>query len=219
MDPMNQTHYTKSIQAPTSKSKRFVIAVLISSLFPGCVYAEQSTNQLQPMFRCTRNISEGSTITSDYLKRVLVTKTERPADAIYDPWIAIGRKANKFLAKGQVVHFSDVFSPDMLVASNRDAVLRMQGDFFTRPGDINRSIDALIPILRSAHDIPAGAAISAADIASDQIKEMNCPGDAVGDIWVVLGRKAAHTIKANEYIYYHEVIPPAEWRKWLEGKY
>jgi len=95
----------------------------------------------------------------------------------------------------------------------------MQGDFFTRPGDINRSIDALIPILRSAHDIPAGATISVADLITDQIKEMNCPGDAVGDIWVVLGRKTAHTIKANEYIYYHEVIPPAEWRKWLEGKY
>ncbi|MFA6208885.1 MAG: SAF domain-containing protein [Candidatus Obscuribacterales bacterium] len=209
---MNQTHYTNPIQAPTSKSKRVVIAVLISSLFPGCVYAEQpKSNHLLPMYRCTQNISEGSTITSDYLKRVLVTKTERPADAIYDPWIAIGRKANKSLAKGQVVHFSDAFSPNMLEAPDRDAILRMHGE--------SSSFHALVPILRAAHDIPAGATISAADIVSDQIKEKNCPGSSVGDIWVVLGRKAAHTIKANEYIYYHEVIPPAEWRKWLEGKY
>jgi flagella basal body P-ring formation protein FlgA len=167
--------------------------------------------------RCTKNISLGSTIASDSLKIINIDKRERPADAIYDPWIAIGRKATKSLTKGEVVHFSDALSPDLLVASHRNGILKMQGDYSTRVEDPNRRPSVLIPVLRSAHDIPAGATISAADLVTDKIKEKNCPGDAVGDLWVVVGRKAVHSIKAHQYVIYLDTIPTAEWLQWLNN--
>lgn len=216
---INQTSYVSQIHALQSILVRVFSAIIVSSLAPMSANGEQPIpNRLVSLIQCSKNIAVGSTITSDSLKTVRVTQKDRPPDAIYDRWIAIGRKATKPLTKGQVMHFSDALSPDLLEASNRECIMRMQGDYSTRTEDIDRSIYALIPILRSAHDIPAGATISAVDLVTDQIKEVNCPGDSVGDLWVVEGRKAIHPIKASEFIYFHDAIPPAEWRKWLQGK-
>lgn len=55
------------------------------------------------------------------------------------------------------------------------------------------------------------------DLAVRQIEERKCPGDALGDIWIAAGRVAVHPIKAHEFVFYHEVIPPTQWRKWLTG--
>lgn len=216
---INQTSYVSQIHALQSILVRVFSAIIVSSLAPMSANGEQPIpNRLVSLIQCSKNIAVGSTITSDSLKTVRVTQKDRPPDAIYDRWIAIGRKATKPLTKGQVMHFSDALSPDLLEASNRECIMRMQGDYSTRTEDSNRSPSVLISVLRSAHNIPAGATISAADLVTAKIKEKNCPGDAVGDLWVVEGRKAIHPIKASEYIYYHDAIPPAEWRKWLQGE-
>ena len=215
---INQTSYVSQIHALQSILVRVIIAIIASSLAPMSANGEQPIpSRLVSFIECSKNIARGSTITSDTLKTVIVAQKDRSPDAIYDRWIAIGRTATKSLTKGQVVHFSDALSPDLLVASNRECIMRMQGDYSTRTEDIDRSIYALIPILRSAHDIPAGATISAVDLVTDQIKEVNCPGDAVGDLWVVVGRKAVHSIKAHEYVTYLDTIPTAEWLQWLNN--
>lgn len=213
---VNQTSYVNQIHALQSTLVRVFIAIIVSSLAPMSANGEQPIpNRLVSLIQCSNNIARGSTITSDSLKTVRVAQKDRPPDAIYDRWIAIGRKATKPLTKGQVMHFSDALSPDLLEASNRNCILKMQGDCSTRTEDSNRSTSVLISVLRSAHNIPAGATISAADLVTAKIKEKNCPGDAVGDLWVVVGRKAVHSIKAHEYVIYLDTIPTAEWLQWL----
>lgn len=216
----NQTSYVSQIHALKSILLRVFIAIIVSSPAPVSANGEQPIpNRLVSLIQCSNNISVGSIINGDSLKTVRVAQQESLADAVYDPWIAIGRKATKSLTKGQILHFSDVLPPDLLVASNRNCILKMQGDCSRRTEDSNRSLSVLIPVLRSAHDIPAGASITAADLVTAKTKEENCPGDAVGDLWVVAGRKAIHSIKAHEYVTYQDTIPPSEWRKWLQGKW
>lgn len=197
--------------------------VAISSAFifcfpPQVVYGKQSNSKKSVrMIGCTKNLPVGSVITDDLLKIISVNREDRPADAVYDPWIAIGRRALKPLKKGQIMNFSQIFPNDLLTAPNRALILKMQGDYSLIAQDPDRDLNALVPVLRASRNVKAGKSISARDFVVVKVKENNCPADAVGDLWVVVGREAIHSIRAHENVYFHDIIPAAQWRQWLKG--
>ena len=63
-----------------------------------------------PTVRCNQDISAGAVITIASLRITNeYDEAHVPANSLNDPWIAVGRKACRHIAKGELLNFKDVF--------------------------------------------------------------------------------------------------------------
>jgi len=57
-----------------------------------------------------------------------------------------------------------------------------------------------VPMVYFARDVLAGTQISAEDLVIKSIEIDHCPGEAIGDPYVAIGRKAVRTYKKGEWV-------------------
>ncbi len=155
---------------------------------------------------CRKSLPTGEIVTHDCLEVRIVKESERPVDAVYDEFIALERQTQEPLVSGQPVLFRYVF-PRTVLSTNSNILRRMQGQQNDRVEFDETNGERLIPIVRCIRDVPAGATISPSSFAIERIKVKHCPGEALGDLWIAIGRKAIHPIQAGEFLCYSYVIP------------
>ncbi len=179
--------------------------------------AKANEQPLVKVVYCTKSVAANKVVTGDCLKRKFVDRNVRSKDALYDTWIAIGRRAVKPLTAGKQVLFDQVFPESILTTANKMHILQLQGHPSLHAEEMEQ--DRQIPVVRSLKDISTGSVTLPANLRVEQIRESRCPSDAVGDIWIASGRVTSQPIKAGEIVYYHQVIPSVQWTQWLEGKF
>ena len=183
---------------------------IITLLFSGTLVraqpekASQSDRKIKVVY-CTRDVQAGSVIGLNSVTFRIIAEHARPPGAVYDIFIAVGRRATKPLSKGKPVLFEQCFSKFELRSA--PLIRQLQHRLFLYAEEIDRDLHRKVPILQAVKDLKAGANIDLSDFKALEIEELKLPGQAVGDIWIVLGRKAVIPIRARDYIFYHEVIP------------
>ncbi len=197
-----------------------VSAILVSQLSGGCSHTQNPATEDRSVrvVYCVKNVPASAIITEESLTTKLIDQSERPTDALYDPWIAIGRPAEKKLEEGYPVIFQQVFSKEQLKSANTMYIQKVQGDYGLYPERADRDLQQKIPVVCSSRNISAGTVIDPSDLIIRRVEERKCPGDALGDLRIAAGREAIQDIKAGEFVYYNQVIPPAQWSSWLGNK-
>jgi flagella basal body P-ring formation protein FlgA len=174
-----------------------------------------STQTKVKLIRAVKDISVGEVVNLNDVQQFVVDAKKRPPGTIYDMWIAIGRAATKRIAKKAPILFSDVL-PESLVRSDSEIDKRIAPENLYQES-VEQDPYRKIPIVYCIKSISLGARVTANALTVKQIEAARCPADAVGDIWIAVGRSAKSSIKAGEVLFYHQVIPEKQWKPYFPG--
>lgn len=161
------------------------------------------------IYKYDQRIEKGNVIDGAMIRGVRMPENQVPKGAVDDGEIALGRPVLRTVESGQVILFSDCFTPEQLRLASRIDVIqgtptmrKLAAQDKTRPYT-EKKVNALF----CRHKIKEGQVLEPSDVILKKVPLMQLPVSQTVDIWTVVKRHALHNIEAGERLLLEDVVP------------
>jgi flagella basal body P-ring formation protein FlgA len=218
---IGRNYMYKRINKTTVNSKffRFTIltgySVLATFVFMTSIFCHQACSKSAHsdrdtiVYKYAQRIQKGDLIDGGVIRGARIPESQAPTGAIDTGEIALGRPVLRTVESGQIILFSDCFTPEQLRLKSRIDVIQGTSTMRKHAADnkTQPSSEKKVKALFCRHKIEKGHIMEPSDVTLKLVPLMQLPVSQVVDIWTVYNRRALHNIEAGERLLLEDVVP------------